>query len=128
MFGDIIDRVVEARVRHDLSELATEGGKVQYDSIEIGGTYLYVKGAADEVRWDEVTRVTVDDHQVGITVPHLRRRMEGIKLKADGRRENYRVGGDNTLYIEEKGLSRCRKAIIWGVMAHFAEAVGTEPQ
>ncbi|MFD4858312.1 hypothetical protein [Streptomyces atratus] len=126
MFGDIIDRVVEARVRHDLSELATEGGKVQYDSIEIGGTYLYVKGAADEIRWDEVTRVTVDDHQVGITVPHLRRRMEGIKLKADGRRENYRVGGDNTLYIEDKGLSRCRKAIIWSVLSHIADSLDTE--
>ncbi|MFF9507550.1 hypothetical protein ACF1BU_12865 [Streptomyces sp. NPDC014724] len=128
MFGGIIDRVVEERVRHDLRELATEGGKVQYDSIEIGSTYLYVKGAADEIPWDEVTRVTVDDHQVGITVPHLRRRMEGLKLKADGRRENYRVGGDNTLYIETKGLSNCRKAIIWSVMSNIAESIDARPR
>ncbi|MFF8911898.1 hypothetical protein ACF08M_00865 [Streptomyces sp. NPDC015032] len=126
MFGDIIDRVVEARVRHDLRELATESGKVQYGPIEIGNTYLYVKGAADEIPWDEVTRVTVDDHQVGVTVPHLRRRMEGLKLKADGRRENYRVGGDNTLYIETKGLNPCRKAIIWAVMAHLGESLGKD--
>ncbi|MFF2960742.1 hypothetical protein ACFVT1_17905 [Streptomyces sp. NPDC057963] len=126
MFGDITDRVVEARVRHDLRELATEGGKVQYGPIEIGNTYLYVKSAADEIPWDEVTRVTVDDHEVGITVPHLRRRMEGVKLKADGRRENYRVGGDNTLYIEAKGLSPCRKAIMWAVMARIGESLGKD--
>ncbi|MFJ7197623.1 MULTISPECIES: hypothetical protein [unclassified Streptomyces] len=128
MFGGIIDRVVEARVRHDVRELATEGGKVQYDHFELGGTYLYVKGAADEIPWDEVTRLTVDDHQVGITIPHLRRRMEGLKLKADGRRENYRVGGDNTLYLEDKGLSNCRKAIIWSVMSDIAESIDTKPR
>ncbi|MFE4331680.1 hypothetical protein ACFRQM_20330 [Streptomyces sp. NPDC056831] len=126
MFGEITDRVVEARVRHDMRELATEGGKVRYDPFEIGDTYLHVKGAADEIPWDEVTRLTVDDDQVAITIPHLRRRMEGIKLKADGRRENYRVGGDNTLYIETKGLSRCRKAIIWSVMSHIADSLDTE--
>ncbi|MFE5089256.1 hypothetical protein ACFRCI_02385 [Streptomyces sp. NPDC056638] len=126
MFAGIIDLVVEARVRHDLRELATEGGKVQYDHFELGGTYLYVKGAADEIPWDEVTRLTVDEEQVAITIPHLRRRMEGIKLKADGRRENYRVGGDNTLYIETKGLSNCRKAIIWSVMSHIADSLDTE--
>ncbi|GGV77152.1 hypothetical protein GCM10015535_09810 [Streptomyces gelaticus] len=128
MFAGIIDRVVEARVRHDLRELATEGGKVQYGHIELGGTYLYVKGAADEIPWDEVTRLTVDDHYVGITVPHLRRRMEGLKLKADGRRENYRVGGDNTLYIEDKDLSNCRKAIIWSVMSDIAGSIDAQPQ
>lgn len=128
MFGDIIDRVAAARARHDVRELATEGGVVRYGPIEIGNTYLYVKGAADEIPWDEVTRVTVDDHQVGITVPHLRRRMEGIKLRADGRRENYRVGGDNTLYIEAKDLSPCRKAIIWSVMSHIAESIDTQPR
>ncbi|SCF84069.1 hypothetical protein GA0115254_118853 [Streptomyces sp. Ncost-T10-10d] len=126
MFGEIIDRVVEARVRHDVHELATEGGKVRYDPFEIGDTYLHVKGAADEIPWDEVTRLTVDEEQVAITIPHLRRRMEGIKLKADGRRENYRVGGDNTLYIETKGLSNCRKAIIWSVMSHIADSLDTE--
>lgn len=128
MFAGIIDRVVEARVRHDLRQLATEGGKVQYDHIELGGTYLYVKGAADEIPWDEVTRLTVDANHVAITVPHLRRRMEGIKLKADGRRENYRVGMDNTLYIEDKGLSNCRKAIIWSVMSDIAESTDTKPR
>ncbi|MFH8517812.1 hypothetical protein ACH4CE_22495 [Streptomyces gelaticus] len=128
MFAGIIDRVVEARVRHDLRQLATEGGKVQYDHIELGGTYLYVKGAADEIPWDEVTRLTVDANHVAITVPHLRRRMEGIKLKADGRRENYRVGMDNTLYIEDKGLSSCRKAIIWSVMSDIAESTDTKPR
>ncbi|MDV9200155.1 hypothetical protein [Streptomyces sp. Wh19] len=126
MFGGIIDRVVEARVRHDLRELATEGGRLRYDPFEIGGTYLHVKGAADEIPWDEVTRLTVDDDQVAITVPHLRRRMEGLKLKADGRRENYRVGGDNTLYIEDKGPSRCRKAIIWSVLSHIGDSLDTE--
>ncbi|MFE7399574.1 hypothetical protein [Streptomyces sp. NPDC057557] len=126
MFGEIIDRVVAARVRHDMRELALEGGKVRYDPFEIGGTYLHVKGAADEIPWDEVTRLTVDEEQVAITIPHLRRRMEGIKLKADGRRENYRVGGDNTLYIETKGLSNCRKAIIWSVMSHIADSLDTE--
>ncbi|MER5358962.1 hypothetical protein [Streptomyces sp. NPDC002785] len=125
MFGEIIDRVVEARVRHDVRELATEGGVVRYGDLEIGGVFLYVKGAADEIPWDEVTRVTVDDHRVGISVPHLRRRMEGIKLQADGRRENYRVGGDNTLYIETKGLSHCRKATVWAVMSHIAETLDT---
>ncbi|GAA3484564.1 hypothetical protein [Streptomyces yanii] len=30
MFGQIIDRVAEARVRHDVRELATEGGEVRY--------------------------------------------------------------------------------------------------
>ncbi|MGW0962103.1 hypothetical protein ACWD4K_24500 [Streptomyces gelaticus] len=128
MFAGIIDRVVEARVRHDLRQLAAEGGKVQYDHIELGGTYLYVKGAADEIPWDEVTRLTVDANHVAITVPHLRRRMEGIKLKADGRRENYRVGMDNTLYIEDKGLSSCRKAIIWSVMSDIAESTDTKPR
>ncbi|WP_327275222.1 hypothetical protein OG609_27250 [Streptomyces sp. NBC_01224] len=126
MFGEIIDRVVEARVRHDVHELAAEGGKVRYDPFEIGDTYLHVNGAADEIPWDEVTRLTVDDDQVAITIPHLRRRMEGIKLKADGRRENYRVGGDNTLYIETKGLSRCRKAITWSVLSHIADSLDTE--
>lgn len=48
---------------------------MQYSHFELGGTYLYVKGAAEEIPWDEVTRPTVDDHQVGITVPHLRRRI-----------------------------------------------------
>ncbi|MGW1841807.1 hypothetical protein [Streptomyces sp. NPDC001966] len=43
-----------------------------------------------------------------------------------GRRENYRVGGDNALYIEDKGLSNCRKAIIWSVMAHIAESAVPE--
>ncbi|WP_406014913.1 hypothetical protein OG520_26805 [Streptomyces sp. NBC_00984] len=128
MFAGIIDRVAEARVRHDLRELATEGGKVQYDHFELGGTYLYVKGAADEIPWDEVTRLAVDANQVAITVPHLRRRMKGLKLKADGRRENYRVGADNTLYIEDKGLSNCRKAIIWSVMSHIAESIDAEPR
>ncbi|MFJ1543807.1 hypothetical protein [Streptomyces sp. NPDC088246] len=126
MFGEIIDRVVEARVRHDMRELATEGGKVRYDPFELGDTYLHVKGAADEIPWDEVTRLTVDEEQVAITIPHLRRRMEGIKLKADGRRGSYRVGGDNTLYIETKGLSGCRKAIIWSVMSHIADSLDTE--
>ncbi|MFD5187143.1 hypothetical protein ACFWMU_03125 [Streptomyces sp. NPDC058357] len=126
MFGGIVDRVVEARVRHDLRELATEGGRLRYDPFEIGGTYLHVKGAADEIPWDEVTRLTVDDDQVAITVPHLRRRMEGLKLKGDGRRENYRVGGDNTLYIEDKGLSNCRKAIIWSVLSHIGDSLDTE--
>ncbi|MGW7706913.1 hypothetical protein [Streptomyces sp. NPDC054771] len=126
MFGGIIDRVVEARVRHDLRELATEGGRLRYDPFEVGGTYLHVKGAADEIPWDEVTRLAVDDHQVAITVPHLRRRMEGLKLKADGRRENYRVGGDNTLYIEDKGLSNCRKAIIWSVLSHIGDSLDAE--
>ncbi|MFE6497453.1 hypothetical protein [Streptomyces sp. NPDC057748] len=56
-------------------EPGTEDGKVQYDHFELGGTYLYVKGAAGEIPWDEVPRPTVDDHQVGITVPHLRRRI-----------------------------------------------------
>ncbi|MFF3122592.1 hypothetical protein ACFVRD_09520 [Streptomyces sp. NPDC057908] len=126
MFGEITDRVVEARVRHDMRELATEGGKVRYDPFEIGDTYLHVKGAADEIPWDEVTRLTVDEEQVAITIPHLRRRMEGIKPKADGRRENYRVGGDNTLYIETKGLSRWRKAIIWSVLSHIADSLDTE--
>ncbi|MFJ2791654.1 hypothetical protein ACIPJO_03050 [Streptomyces sp. NPDC086993] len=126
MFGGIIDRVVEARVRHDLRELATEGGRLRYAPFEIGSTYLYVKGAADEIPWDEVTRLTVDDDQVAITVPHLRRRMEGLNLKADGRRKNYRVGGDNTLYIEGKGLSNCRKAIIWSVLSHIGDSLDTE--
>ncbi|MEU6919986.1 hypothetical protein [Streptomyces sp. NPDC046631] len=126
MFGGIIDRVVEARVRHDLRELATEGGRLRYDPFEIGGTYLHVKGAADEIPWDEVTRLTVDDDQVAITVPHLRRRMEGLNLRADGRRKNYRVGGDNTLYIEGKGLSNCRKAIIWSVLSHIGDSLDTE--
>ncbi|MFG3237664.1 hypothetical protein ACIOJ9_03640 [Streptomyces sp. NPDC088175] len=126
MFGGIIDRVVEARVRHDLRELATEGGRLRYAPFEIGGTYLHVKGAADEIPWDEVTRLTVDDDQVAITVPHLRRRMEGLNLKADGRRKNYRVGGDNTLYIEGKGLSNCRKAIIWSVLSHIGDSLDTE--
>ncbi|MCX5100718.1 hypothetical protein OG887_14075 [Streptomyces sp. NBC_00053] len=72
-----------------------------------------------------MTRLTVDDDQVAITVPHLRRRMEGLKLKADGRRENYRVGGDNTLYIEDKGLSSCRKAIIWSVLSHIGDSLDT---
>ncbi|MFB8034607.1 hypothetical protein ACFC5Z_17020 [Streptomyces sp. NPDC056004] len=128
MFAGVIDRVVEARVRHDVRELGSEGGKVQYDHFELGGTYMYVKGAAEEIPWDVVTRLTVDDHQAGITVPHLRRRMEGLKLKADGRRENYRVGGDNTLYLEDKGLSNCRKAIIWSVMAHIAKSIVPEPR
>ncbi|MER5610531.1 hypothetical protein [Streptomyces sp. NPDC002215] len=92
MFGGIIDRVVEARVRHDVRELGTEGGKVQYDHFELGGTYLHVKGAADETPWD------------------------------------YRVGMDNTLYIEDKGLSDCRKAIIWSVMAHIAKSIVPEPR
>ncbi|WP_405687894.1 hypothetical protein [Streptomyces sp. NBC_00057] len=36
----------------------------------------------------------MDDHQVGgITVPHPRRRMEGINLKADGRRSPGRIDG-----------------------------------
>ncbi|MER8087166.1 hypothetical protein ABTZ57_19030 [Streptomyces sp. NPDC094048] len=126
MFGGIVDRVAAARAQHDVRQLATEGGVVRYGPIEIGHTYLYVKGAADEIPWDEVTRVTVDDHQVGVTVPHLRRRMEGLKLKADGRRENYRVGGDNTLYIEAKDLSPCRKAIIWSVMAHIGDSLGKD--
>ncbi|MEV7717365.1 hypothetical protein [Streptomyces sp. NPDC088184] len=126
MFGGIIDRVVEARVRHDLRELATEGGRLRYAPFEIGGTYLHVKGAADEIPWDEVTRLTVDDDQVAITVPHLRRRMEGLNLKADGRRKNYRVGGDNTLYIEGKGLSNCRRAIIWSVLSHIGDSLDTE--
>ncbi|MFJ1892793.1 hypothetical protein [Streptomyces sp. NPDC088170] len=126
MFGGIIDRVVEARVRHDLRELATEGGRLRYAPFEIGGTYLHVKGAADEIPWDEVTWLTVDDDQVAITVPHLRRRMEGLNLKADGRRKNYRVGGDNTLYIEGKGLSNCRKAIIWSVLSHIGDSLDTE--
>ncbi|MFC9755290.1 hypothetical protein [Streptomyces sp. NPDC056921] len=128
MFAVIVDPVVEARVRHDVRELGTEGGKVQYDHFELGGTYLHVKGAADEIPWDEVTRLAVDADRVAITVPHLRRRMEGLKLKADGRRENYRVGMDNTLYIEDKGLSNCRKAIIWSVMAHIAESVVPRPR
>ncbi|WP_371098505.1 hypothetical protein [Streptomyces sanglieri] len=51
--------------------------------------------------------------------------MEGLKPKADGRRENYRVGGDNTLYIEDKGLSRCRKAIIWSVLSHIGDSLYT---
>ncbi|MGW1406189.1 hypothetical protein [Streptomyces sp. NPDC002403] len=128
MFTGIIDRVVEARVRHDLRELATEGGTVQYDHFELGGTYLYVKGAADEIPWDEVTRLTVDANRVAITVPHLRRRMEGLGLKADGRRGNYLVGMDNTLYIEDKGLSNCRKAIIWSVLSDIAESIDTKPR
>ncbi|MEU2129188.1 hypothetical protein [Streptomyces sp. NPDC018352] len=70
----------------------------------------------------------MDADRVAITVPHLRRRVEGLKLKADGRRENYRVGMDNTLYIEDKGLSNCRKAIIWSVMAHIAESVVPKPR
>ncbi|MFH8471770.1 hypothetical protein [Streptomyces sp. NPDC018000] len=120
----ITDRVVEARARHDVRQLAAEGGEIRYGHIEIGGTYLYVRDAAEEIPWDEVTRVRVDDHQVGITVPHLRRRLEGIKLRADGRRENYRVGGDNTQYIESKDLSPCRKAIIWSVMSHIGKSLG----
>ncbi|MFB7913439.1 hypothetical protein [Streptomyces sp. NPDC056061] len=122
MFGGIIDRVVEARVGKIVRELA-EGGDVRYGSFEIGATYLYVHGAADEIPWDEVTRLVVDDHQVAITIPHLRRRMEGLKLKADGRRENYRVSGDNTLYIEAKRMSECRRAIIWSVMSHIGDSL-----
>ncbi|MFI9624745.1 hypothetical protein [Streptomyces sp. NPDC052042] len=121
MFGGIVDRVVEARVRLILSEL-TEGGDVRYPPFEIGATYLYVDGAADEIPWDEVTRMTVDAQQIAITVPHLLRRMEGLKLEADGSRENYRVGRDNTLYIGSKDMSECRRAIIWSVMAHIADS------
>ncbi|WP_406494111.1 hypothetical protein OG936_10555 [Streptomyces sp. NBC_00846] len=49
--------------------------------------------------------------------------MKGVKLRADGRRENYRVGDDNTRYIEAKDLSPCRKAIIWSVMSHIRESL-----
>ncbi|MFE1404179.1 hypothetical protein [Streptomyces sp. NPDC058770] len=122
MFGGIVDLVVEARVRLILHELA-EGGDVRYPPFEIGATYLYVDGAADEIPWDEVTRMTVDPQQITLTVPHLQRRMEGVKLKADGTRGNYRVGRDNTLYIGTKGLSQCQQAIIWSVMAHIAESL-----
>ncbi|MFF9348383.1 hypothetical protein [Streptomyces sp. NPDC014734] len=122
MFGEIIERVVAARAGKIVRELA-DGGDVRYDSFEIGATYLYVHGAADEIAWDEVTRLVVDDHQVAITVPHLRRRMEGLRLGADGRRGNYRVGGDNTLYIEAKGMSPCQRAVIWSVMSHIADSL-----
>lgn len=127
MFGGIVDRVVEARTRLVLRELAG-GGDVRYNPFEIGATYLYVQGAADEIPWNEVTRMTVDAQQIAITVPHLQRRMEGIKLKADGTRENYRVGRDNTLYIGSKGLSHCRKAIIWSVMTHIGESLDQDRQ
>ena len=125
MFGGIVDRVVEARVRLILNELAG-GGDVRYPPFEIGATYLYVDSAADEIPWDEVTRMTVDAQQVAITVPHLQRRMEGIKLKADGTRANYRVGRDNTLYIGSKDMSQCQKAIVWSVMAHIADSLDTD--
>ncbi|WP_335936306.1 hypothetical protein [Streptomyces sp. PTD5-9] len=125
MFGGIIDRVVEARVRLILSELAG-GGDVRYPPFEIGATYLYVDGAADEIPWDEVTRMTVEAQQIAVTVPHLQRRMEGIKLKADGTRGNYRVGRDNTLYIGTKDMHQCQKAIIWSVMAHIADSLDAD--
>ncbi|MEU3653142.1 hypothetical protein AB0E67_09890 [Streptomyces sp. NPDC032161] len=122
MFPGIVDRVVEARVRLVLRELA-EGGDVRYSPFEIGATYFYLDGAADEIPWDEVTRIGVGDDEIAITVPHLLRRMEGVKLKADGSRDNYRVGRDNTLYIGSKGMSRCRKEIIWSVMTHIADSL-----
>ncbi|MEU3221042.1 hypothetical protein [Streptomyces sp. NPDC006971] len=125
MFGGIVDRVVEARVRLILNELAG-GGDVRYPPFEIGATYLYVDDAADEIPWDEVTRMTVDAQQIAITVPHLQRRMAGVKLKADGTRGNYRVGRDDTLYIGTKDMSQCQKAIIWSVMAHIADSLDAD--
>lgn len=35
---------------------------------------------------------------------------------------------DNTLYIEDKGLSNCRKAITWSVMSNIAETIDTKPR
>lgn len=126
-FGEIIARISDARARHDIRQLALRDGEVTYGSLRLDANGLRVDGAGEEIPWDDVTRMRVTEQTISIHVPHLRRRMNGVRLKADGSRDFYRVGGDNTLYIEAAGLSPCRRAILWAVMNHIATSRADEP-
>ncbi|MEU2226819.1 hypothetical protein [Streptomyces sp. NPDC018347] len=118
----IMVRIADARARHDLLRLALPEAEVRYGSLLLDGVGLHVDDAAEDVPWEDVTRIRVLDDLISVSAPGLGRRLRGAKLKTQILGPSFRLGED-TLSIEPGNLTPLRHAVVWTVMSHLADAL-----